>query len=89
MHSSGEYYSILTVCETKKTWKCDFNLESNPSEPQPLLNDFIIYNLLVSPNGFKDQVQASEMENFSVLKMKEILTCAVTRVDLEDIMLIS
>ena len=66
LHSSGEYYSILTVCETKKTWKCDFNLESNPSEPQPLLNDFIIYNLLVSPNGFKDQVQASEMENFSV-----------------------
>lgn len=47
MHSSGEYYSILTVCETNKTWKCEFDLESNPSEPQPLLNDFIIYNLLV------------------------------------------
>ena len=30
-----------------------------------------------------------KMENFSVLKMKEILTWAVTRVDLEDIMLIS
>ena len=66
LHSSGEYYSILTVCETKKTWKCDFDLESNPSEPQPLLNDFTIYNLLVSPNGFKDQVQTSEMEIFSV-----------------------
>ena len=69
MHSSGEYYSILTVCVTKKTWKCEFDLESNPSGPQPLLNDFIIYNLLVSPNGFKDQVQTSEMENFSVFFM--------------------